>query len=84
MSGANGCALKIAMSASFPTSMDPTRESMPSCQAGFSVTILRASASLTPPYFTALAASQYRRRASSSESEFIDTLTPWAAITAAL
>ena len=83
-SGENGWALKIARSASLPGSIDPTRFSTPICQAGLMVIILSASSSLTPPYFIALAASQYSRRASSSESEFRETLTPWAAITAAL
>ena len=58
--------------------------STPSCQAGFSVIILSASVSATPPYLTTLAASQYRRRASSSESELSDTLTPFEAMIAAL
>ena len=57
-SGEKGCALKTVRSASLPASMEPTCLSMPSCQAGLSVTILTASVSLTPPYFTAFAASQ--------------------------
>src|SRR5688500_963268 len=47
--GANGWPLKIARSASLPTSMDPTRLSMPSCHAGWRVIIFSASSSDTPP-----------------------------------
>src|SRR5688572_2976703 len=82
--GANGCPLKIAMSASLPTSIEPVCLSMPSCTAALSVIMRSAASSDAPPNRIALAASWYRRRARSSESELIVVTTPRSAISAAL
>ena len=75
--GANGCPLKTATSPSLPTSIEPTRLSMPSCMAGLSVIIFSASFSVVLPYCIADAplpdtgGARVRR-----ESELIDTTTP--------
>jgi hypothetical protein len=57
---------------------------MPSCLAGLMVTSERASVSLRPPYFMALAASVLRCRINSAESEFSETSTPLRTMMAAL
>ena len=46
-----------------PASIEPTYSSIRNCLAALSVTNFNASALLTPPYLTALAASVVRRRA---------------------
>src|SRR5207237_1533172 len=71
-----GSPLQTTKSPSLPGSSDPTREAMLSCRAGLDVTKASASAGATPPYLTALAASKFSRRASSSESELKETSTP--------
>src|SRR6185436_11682654 len=74
--GDSGLALQSTKSASFPTSSEPTRCSTLSDRAGLAVTNLNASTGGTPPYFTALADSVLRRRASSLSSELKPVFTP--------
>ena len=57
---------------------------MPSCLAGFNVTMASASVSLIPPYFITLPASLFRWRINSASSLFRLTSTPFLVITAAL
>ena len=54
----NGWPLKMAMSPSLPTSIEPSRLSRPNSVAGLIVIMARAWSSLTWPYFTILAASR--------------------------
>src|SRR6266568_5109024 len=72
----NGWPFQITRSASLPASIDPMRLSRRSWVAGLMVQSLSASSSDRPPYFIALAASKFSRRASSSESELTDVSTP--------
>ena len=65
-----------ARSASFPSVIEPTLSSIFSCFAGLIVTNASASLGSSPPYFTALPASAFIRRASSSESELKLTVIP--------
>src|SRR5690606_9876720 len=80
----SGCPFQTTRSASFPTSIEPTRSWMRSWIAGFSVTSLSASVSERPPHFIVLAASWLRWRISSASSELIETTTPRSVISAAL
>ena len=80
----NGWALKSTMSASLPTSIEPSRSSSPSSRAGLIVIIARACASETPPYLTILAASRLRCRISSASSLLMQTLAPASVSRAAL
>src|SRR5262249_42928458 len=72
----SGSPLQTTKSPSLPTSSEPTRSAIPSWRAGFDVTKASASAGGTLPYLTAFAASMLSRRASSSESELNETVTP--------
>ena len=72
----SGSPLQITKSPSLPASRLPTRASMRSCFAGFSVTNFSASSGGQLPYFTALAASMFMRRAISSLSLLKLTTTP--------
>ena len=72
----SGWALKTARSASLPTSIEPIRSSSPISRAGLIVIMASASASVTPPYFTILAASRFRWRTSSSLSLLMLVRTP--------
>ena len=53
----NGLSVHKTTSASFPVFILPTLSATCNAFAGFKVTILSASSSLTPPYLTAFAAS---------------------------
>src|SRR5262245_21323740 len=72
----SGWPLQMAISASLPTSIEPTRFSTPSCAAPLYVMVLSASSSVSPPYRMSFAASMLRRRTRSSESELMVCSTP--------
>ena len=79
-----GLALAVEVDVEVQLPVEPTRSSMPSWMAGFRVTSRNAASSSSPPHFMVLAASWFRWRISSPESELMETSTPRSAIKAAL
>ena len=80
----SGWRSNTAKSASFPTSMEPTRSPIPRWIAALIVIVASACSSVIPPHFTVFAASWFRWRASSALSELMETSTPRSAMSAAL